>query len=89
MDIDREDRIRRRAHEIWEREGQPSGRDHEHWERAGREIDDEDRGVAPNPASETEGNPPGENEELTDKEGPAEDRSNASRHQGSRLRSKR
>jgi hypothetical protein len=28
---DIEDRIRRKAHEIWEREGQPHGRHHEHW----------------------------------------------------------
>ena len=32
------DRIRRRAHEIWEAEGRPEGRAHEHWLRAQREI---------------------------------------------------
>jgi len=38
---DRDDRIRRRAHEIWEREGRPHGKDAEHWERAQREVDAE------------------------------------------------
>ncbi len=34
-----EDRIRERAHRIWEEEGRPEGRHREHWERACREID--------------------------------------------------
>ncbi|WP_280842803.1 DUF2934 domain-containing protein [Pararoseomonas baculiformis] len=33
-----EERIRRRAHEIWEREGRPEGRQEEHWAQACREI---------------------------------------------------
>ena len=40
-----EDCIRRRAHEIWEREGRPEGRHAEHWARARREIEGE--GAAP------------------------------------------
>jgi len=32
-----EERIRRKAHELWEAEGRPHGRDREHWEEA-REI---------------------------------------------------
>ena len=36
---DREEKIRQRAHEIWEMEGRPEGRNQEHWERAHREID--------------------------------------------------
>ncbi|RWB57251.1 DUF2934 domain-containing protein [Mesorhizobium sp.] len=28
--MDREERIRRRAHEIWERKGRPEGRQQEH-----------------------------------------------------------
>lgn len=32
--MDREERIRRRAHEIWEREGRPEGREREHWDQA-------------------------------------------------------
>jgi hypothetical protein len=38
---DREEQIRNRAHQIWEREGRPDGRESEHWARAMREIDDE------------------------------------------------
>ncbi len=33
-----EDRIRERAHRIWEEEGRPHGRHEEHWQRARREI---------------------------------------------------
>ncbi|MFC7332773.1 DUF2934 domain-containing protein [Rhodocista pekingensis] len=29
-----EERIRRKAHEIWEREGRPEGRAAEHWDKA-------------------------------------------------------
>jgi hypothetical protein len=29
-----EQRIRARAHEIWEQEGRPEGREHDHWEKA-------------------------------------------------------
>jgi hypothetical protein len=38
---DRIERIRERAHQIWENEGKPEGRDAEHWEQAKREIDSE------------------------------------------------
>src|SRR5262249_4925557 len=41
----REDRIARRAYEIWEEEGRPHGRDQEHWRRAAEEIADEERQV--------------------------------------------
>ena len=34
----REEQIRARAYEIWEREGHPADREHEHWEQARREI---------------------------------------------------
>ena len=37
MDLDREARIRKRAYEIWEREGR-SGDPEDHWVRAEREI---------------------------------------------------
>ncbi|TIY01229.1 MAG: DUF2934 domain-containing protein [Mesorhizobium sp.] len=40
--MDREERIRRRAHEIWEREGRPEGREREHWDQAVQEIEAED-----------------------------------------------
>jgi len=36
---DRQDRIRQRAHEIWEQAGRPEGAHQEHWEQATAEID--------------------------------------------------
>lgn len=42
MQDDREERIRRRAHEIWEREGQPEGKHDEHWAQATAEVAAED-----------------------------------------------
>lgn len=39
--MDRNERIRQRAHEIWESEGRPEGRDAEHWSRAEQEIDEQ------------------------------------------------
>ncbi len=35
----REEKIRERAHQIWEQEGRPGGQEARHWERASREID--------------------------------------------------
>ena len=66
--MDREERIRQRAHEIWEREGRPKGREQEHWNQAVQEIESEsseaERGpIAPDPAvgisSDPAGNRPG------------------------------
>jgi hypothetical protein len=34
----REERIRRRALEIWREQGRPEGRAREHWEQAEREV---------------------------------------------------
>ena len=39
---DRNEKIRKRAHEIWEEEGRPEGREYSHWLRARTEIDAED-----------------------------------------------
>ena len=39
---DRQDRIRRRAHEIWESEGRPHGAHDRHWHQAAGEVDAED-----------------------------------------------
>ncbi|WMT92884.1 DUF2934 domain-containing protein [Pelagibacterium sp. H642] len=39
---DLEQRIRERAHQIWEEEGRPEGLEQDHWERAAREIDSEE-----------------------------------------------
>ncbi|UEM01971.1 DUF2934 domain-containing protein [Skermanella rosea] len=35
MDLDR---VRQRAYEIWQQEGQPEGKQQEHWEQAMREV---------------------------------------------------
>lgn len=43
-DTDRIERIRERAHQIWENEGRPDGRETQHWEQASREIDAESTG---------------------------------------------
>ena len=39
MTDDRQDRIRQRAHEIWEKAGRPDGAHQEHWEQATAEVD--------------------------------------------------
>lgn len=54
---EREERIRQRAHQIWEREGRPGGREDAHWEQAAREVAAEETiatSEAPGPA-ESEG----------------------------------
>lgn len=38
MANDREERIRKRAHEIWDAEGRPHGRHEEHWQKAMKEV---------------------------------------------------
>ena len=42
MDQDREQRIRRRAYQIWEREGQHDGGHEAHWQQAEQELRAED-----------------------------------------------
>ena len=37
MDNDKDDKIKVRAHQIWEEEGHPEGRHDEHWHRAEQE----------------------------------------------------
>ena len=39
---DQSERIRKRAHEIWQEEGSPEGREYSHWLRARAEIQAED-----------------------------------------------
>ena len=41
MTDDRHERIRQRAHEIWEKAGRPEGADIEHWDQATAEVDGE------------------------------------------------
>jgi hypothetical protein len=49
MDItdDREEKIRRRAHQLWEQNGSPEGRETEFWFQAEKEIDGDTDGSAP------------------------------------------
>lgn len=61
MHDDKEDRIRRRAHEIWEAEGRPEGRHEAHWEQARAEIEASDRPERPMRAEEPAAQPAGEN----------------------------
>ena len=42
--MDREEQVRQRAHEIWEREGRPEGREQQHWYQALEEIAVEEDG---------------------------------------------
>ena len=58
MTESREDRIRARAHEIWEQAGMPLGEDMRHWEQAAREIDREDAAKRSDGAQD-QGNPAG------------------------------
>ena len=51
MNKDKEDRIRVRAFEIWQKSGQPEGSHDDHWHQATREIDAED-GIGTSPATE-------------------------------------
>ena len=39
MNSEREERIRARAYQLWNEEGQPEGKEAEHWERARAEIE--------------------------------------------------
>ena len=42
---DRDARIRRRAHEVWEAEGRPEGQTDRHWSRAAEDLDREDAAI--------------------------------------------
>ena len=43
MSDDVEERVRRRAHEIWEKAGRPEGQEEQHWAQALQEITAEDK----------------------------------------------
>jgi hypothetical protein len=45
MDNEREQKIRERAHALWEQEGSPEGRHAEHWATAEREFDKDEAGA--------------------------------------------
>lgn len=42
MADDRQERIRNRAHQIWQQEGQPAGQHERHWHQAAADVDRED-----------------------------------------------
>ena len=42
----REDRIRAKAHDLWETDGRPEGRDRQHWEQAAKLVAEEEREAA-------------------------------------------
>lgn len=42
MTDERQERIRRRAHAIWEQAGRPDGAHQQHWDQAAAEVDSED-----------------------------------------------
>lgn len=44
MDQDREERVRTRAYEIWEREGRQDGGHEAHWQQAEQELREEEAG---------------------------------------------
>jgi hypothetical protein len=46
MPDSREERIRAKAHELWEADGRPAGRDRDHWEQAAKLIEEEERQTA-------------------------------------------
>lgn len=47
MSTEKHERIRQRAHAIWESEGRPEGEHERHWAKAIAEIDAEDVGQPP------------------------------------------
>ena len=52
-----QERIRQRAHEIWEEEGRPEGRHAEHWAQASRELEAEGGEGAPEVAASPDDSP--------------------------------
>jgi hypothetical protein len=50
MTDNRTERIRQRAHEIWEREGRPEGRAQEHWYKAVQDVEAEGSEASRGPA---------------------------------------
>jgi hypothetical protein len=46
-----DERVRQRAHEIWEKAGRPDGQHDAHWEQARREVEAEDGELPPEDAS--------------------------------------
>ncbi|MBX9930325.1 MAG: DUF2934 domain-containing protein [Methylobacterium sp.] len=53
MSDDRDERIRARAREIWQREGSQKGRENDHLTEAAQEIDAENTGAGPAVSQDT------------------------------------
>jgi hypothetical protein len=58
MSSDKEDRIRTRAYQIWDRQGRTDGQHEEHWAQASRELDSEDGGSPGSGDGQTYGQSP-------------------------------
>ena len=43
---DHDERVRQKAHEIWEAEGRPEGREYSHWLRARAEVREEEEAAS-------------------------------------------
>jgi len=56
----REERIRAKAHELWEVAGKPEGRDREHWDQAAKLVDEEQRQEARGQSNPEAGEHPGD-----------------------------
>ena len=57
MDTDKEERIRRKAHEMWEKDGRPDGKDGHHWDEAEKLVNEEDSIKAGQPQKSPEHQP--------------------------------
>jgi hypothetical protein len=62
---DKEERIRRRAYEIWEESGRAEGRESEHWEQARQDVEFADELVPAEPPLAMPTNPADETEDDT------------------------
>ena len=58
MSTERDERIRVRAHELWEREGRPDGKEQDHWLEASRQIEAEESGATNNGKTAASGRGP-------------------------------
>jgi hypothetical protein len=54
---DSEEKIRRRAHQLWIEEGRPEGREREHWEKARKAVEDEELKAKPEIGGEAPAGP--------------------------------
>ena len=71
--MNRDDRIRLRSYDIWQREGRPEGRHEHHWVEATREIDEEEAAARLREADRRQGDE-GSTDQRPRWEGPPENR---------------